>query len=96
VVVAFSKPNQVPWPLRNCWNNVLILMRSLNFIVSHIYREGNIVADNLANEVSLWILCIFGMFYLAVLDSLFVGINQDSLTLDLSLFSRSFGLVPSL
>jgi ribonuclease HI len=51
VVAAFKNPsNLVPWPLRNRWKNVQVLVRSLNFIVSHICREGNKVADLFANQ----------------------------------------------
>lgn len=49
VVLAFKKSNQVPWSLRNRWNNVSLLFRKVDFIISHIYREGNKVADSFAN-----------------------------------------------
>jgi ribonuclease HI len=51
VVAAFKNPSKsVPWPLRNRWKNVLVMIRSLNFIVSHLCREGNQVADLFANH----------------------------------------------
>jgi ribonuclease HI len=51
VVAAFNNPSKpVPWPLRNRWRNVLVMIQSLNFIVSHICREGNKVADLFANH----------------------------------------------
>jgi hypothetical protein len=51
VVAAFRNPSKfVPWPLRNPWKNVLVLVRSLNFIISHICREGNQVADLFASQ----------------------------------------------
>ncbi|GAU20130.1 hypothetical protein TSUD_351920 [Trifolium subterraneum] len=51
VVTAFKNPAKpVAWPFRNRWENVLVMARSLNFIVSHICREGNEVADLLANH----------------------------------------------
>lgn len=50
VVLAFKNSNQNPRPLRNRWNNVKILLRHMNFIISHIYREGNQVEDTLANK----------------------------------------------
>jgi hypothetical protein len=40
----------VPWPLRNRWRNVLVMIKGLNFIVSNICREGNMVADLFANQ----------------------------------------------
>lgn len=36
----------VPWNLRAQWR---VTLRELNFIVSHIYRQGNRVADRLAS-----------------------------------------------
>ncbi|GAU28119.1 hypothetical protein TSUD_295560 [Trifolium subterraneum] len=51
VVTAFKNPAKpVAWQLRNRWKNVLVMARSLNFIVSHICREGNEVAGLLANH----------------------------------------------
>jgi ribonuclease HI len=50
VVAAFKNPNkQIAWPLRNRWRNALWMIGQMNFIVSHIYREGNGVADLIAN-----------------------------------------------
>ncbi|XP_058776007.1 uncharacterized protein LOC131650311 [Vicia villosa] len=39
VVLAFSKPDIVPWTLRNRWENVIHHTRSINFSITHIYRE---------------------------------------------------------
>jgi ribonuclease HI len=51
MVAAFKNPSKsVPWPLRNRWKNVQVLVRSFNLIVSHICREGNKVADLFANQ----------------------------------------------
>jgi ribonuclease HI len=50
VVAAFKNPNKpIAWPLRNRWNNVLLKTSQMNFIVTHVYREGNKVADLVAN-----------------------------------------------
>jgi ribonuclease HI len=50
VVNAFTKPNKtVAWLLRNRWNNMLGLLAQMNCIVTHVYREGNVAADLLAN-----------------------------------------------
>jgi ribonuclease HI len=50
VVLAFKNPDfHVAWALRNRWHNALVLLRQMNFVVSHIFREGNVVADCLAN-----------------------------------------------
>jgi ribonuclease HI len=51
VVSAFNNPSRpVAWHLRNRWNNVLVLLRQMNCVITHIYREGNQVADMLANH----------------------------------------------
>jgi len=49
VMLAFSSSFVVPWCIRNKWANCLYKTRLMNFIVSHIYREGNTCADFLAN-----------------------------------------------
>ncbi|KAK2452776.1 hypothetical protein QL285_000540 [Trifolium repens] len=49
VVQAFNDTSLVPWRLRNRWFNCSILIKSMNLIVSHIYREDNTCADGLAN-----------------------------------------------
>jgi ribonuclease HI len=50
VVNAFkNQDNCVAWPLRNRWKNALTKTRQMNFLVSHVYREGNKVADLVAN-----------------------------------------------
>jgi ribonuclease HI len=51
VASAFQSPNRtVPWVLRNRWKNVLHMVDSMNCIVTHIFREGNQVADLIANH----------------------------------------------
>jgi ribonuclease HI len=51
VVAAFHNPNKpVAWCLSNRWKNALYMTTQMNFMVSHIYREGNQVADLLANH----------------------------------------------
>ncbi|PNX92034.1 ribonuclease H [Trifolium pratense] len=49
VVLALKSAFRVPWALRNSWHNCLLLTHSMNFIVSHIFREENFCADGLAN-----------------------------------------------
>ena len=41
--------SQVPWTYRNRWLAALDTLRTMTFRVSHIYREGNSVADALAS-----------------------------------------------
>jgi hypothetical protein len=50
VVSAFQNTSiDVPWSLRNRWRNALVKFTHLNGMISHIFREGNQVADSLAN-----------------------------------------------
>jgi ribonuclease HI len=51
VVAAFNNPEKpVAWQLRNRWRNVMFMFRQMNCVVTHIYREGNQVADSLVNH----------------------------------------------
>jgi ribonuclease HI len=50
VVATFKNPvKPVAWPLRNRLKNVMFVLSQMNCIVTHIFREGNSVADLLAN-----------------------------------------------
>jgi ribonuclease HI len=49
VTLAFRSSSCIPWGLRNRWQNCIARLRSMRFVVSHIYREGNSCADGLAN-----------------------------------------------
>ena len=49
VFLAFKYAKIVPWSLRNRWNNCLFLLSMFNFNFSHIYRDGNHCADQVAN-----------------------------------------------
>ncbi|XP_062028777.1 uncharacterized protein LOC133744735 [Rosa rugosa] len=53
VVQYFKNPNLIPWRLRIAWYNCLYLTRMIHFRVSHTFREGNTVADALANHGAL-------------------------------------------
>ncbi|KAL6187367.1 hypothetical protein ACLB2K_038766 [Fragaria x ananassa] len=44
-----SRSFSPPWNLRVRWNNCLSIIRQMNFRCSHIFREGNMVADKMAN-----------------------------------------------
>jgi hypothetical protein len=51
VVSAFQNPEKpVPWSLSNRWKNVLHMTKSMIFNVTHIFREGNQVADLFTNH----------------------------------------------
>ncbi|GAU23975.1 hypothetical protein TSUD_327760 [Trifolium subterraneum] len=49
VVLAFMSPHIIPWQLKNRWLNCITKINSMNFCISHIYREGNHCADKLAS-----------------------------------------------
>jgi len=49
VNLTFKSNSVVPWCLRNKWQNCLVRLRNMRFVVSHIYREANACADSLAN-----------------------------------------------
>lgn len=48
VVNAFKDASLVPWRIRVSWNNCIILTRKMQFMVSHICREGNICTDKVS------------------------------------------------
>jgi len=60
VVLAFKNDGVVPWNLRNRWFNCRMLISEMNFVISHIYREGSECADRLTNlgldiqSISYW------------------------------------------
>ena len=41
-----NKIESLLWKIKNRWIRPLNMTKQLNVIVSHIYREGNCVADN--------------------------------------------------
>ncbi|KAK2441965.1 hypothetical protein QL285_013197 [Trifolium repens] len=47
-VLAFNSNSLVPWAIRNRWQNCKLLTEKINFMITHIYREGNDIADCLA------------------------------------------------
>ena len=49
LLLAFKNHPMIPWALRNRWLNCIEITKGMNFILSHIYREGNNCADSLAN-----------------------------------------------
>ncbi|PRQ16504.1 putative ribonuclease H-like domain-containing protein [Rosa chinensis] len=49
VLTFLRSPHMVPWQLRVEWGNCLHWISHMHFRSSHIYREGNQVADALAN-----------------------------------------------
>jgi len=47
--LALKSPIIVPWELKNRWLNCMRKLNSMQFILTHIYREDNHYADKLAN-----------------------------------------------
>ncbi|KAG4936816.1 hypothetical protein JHK82_051034 [Glycine max] len=47
-VAPFSSVVSVPWRIWNRWKRCIDLRKSMNFVVSLIFREGNDSADKLA------------------------------------------------
>ncbi|KAH6758908.1 hypothetical protein C2S51_019143 [Perilla frutescens var. frutescens] len=50
VSLLSSRSLQVPWVVKARWRAVLDFISHIHFCVSHIYREGNSVADILASH----------------------------------------------
>ena len=49
VVLASKNLGLIPCVLRNRWKNCLILLQQMNYVITHIFREGNNFADKLAS-----------------------------------------------
>ena len=47
--LALKSPNIVPWKIKNKWLSCVRKLDSMQFILTHIYREGNYCADKLEN-----------------------------------------------
>lgn len=45
----FQSPSLVPWRLLTRWNDGMSLLRDSQIRITHIFREGNTLADALAN-----------------------------------------------
>ena len=60
VVNLFKKnSSKILWKLQNRWHRVIKFASEINVVVSHTFREGNAVADKLANlatsrQQSMW------------------------------------------
>jgi ribonuclease HI len=48
VTLALKSPQIIPWQLKLRWTKCMSTLHAMNFIISHIYREGNHCADKLA------------------------------------------------
>ena len=54
-----KKSGKIPWKLNNRWHRAMKFASEINVVVSHIFREGNAVADKLSNlatkrQQSMW------------------------------------------
>ena len=45
VIHYFTSPNLVPWCLKVHWANCIYVKKQTNFYISHVFREGNSIAD---------------------------------------------------
>lgn len=50
VVKAFKTGLGVPWRMKIRWHNCLLYCTSITFICTHVFREGNMIADALAKN----------------------------------------------
>ena len=50
VQMVTKRDLEAPWQLRSRWKNCLQMLNGKQFLITHIHREGNKVADCLANS----------------------------------------------
>lgn len=48
-MMTFKNAALIPWALRNRWMNFQEMINGMNFMVTHIFKNGNTCADDLAN-----------------------------------------------
>lgn len=48
VKVLRSSSESIPWRIKSCWEKYAKIRPNINVFVTHIYREGNSIADKLA------------------------------------------------
>ncbi|KAH6770666.1 hypothetical protein C2S52_015469 [Perilla frutescens var. hirtella] len=72
VKLLSSRFLQVPWFLKARWRRVLEYLSSIHFCVSHIYREGNRVADLLASSI------VSHGFWFSVVPCIVDAVKQDN------------------
>jgi hypothetical protein len=91
----FSSSTLVPWILGNRWLNCLKLTRNINFVVSHVFRQGNQCADGLANiGLSIDRLTVWYDIFLLKLGVVLLIIDWENLVLEYVKMFGGFGLVP--
>lgn len=42
-----STGDNIPWRIKACWDKFATIRQNLNYSVTHIYRDGNSIADML-------------------------------------------------
>lgn len=95
VVLEFTKPSKVPWILSNRWENALHYTRSIWFIATFIFREGNHCKDRLANiGLHVYDFNWWDVIHIDILNGIFSKLYWASLLYNFS--SRAFSLVPSI
>jgi hypothetical protein len=53
-ILAFKSCNIIPWQLHNRWFNCMIKLRSMHYVVSHIFRDGNHKLANLGLALNVF------------------------------------------
>jgi hypothetical protein len=48
VVLAFKSSSFIPWSIKTRWLNCQKIASGMNLMVTHVFREGNDIADTLA------------------------------------------------
>nr|ABN05677.1 Ribonuclease H, related [Medicago truncatula] len=77
VLLAFKSVSMVPWSVRNRWDNYVAITRQMNFIVPHVFKEGNCCAHR-----SVW------MWFTIKLEQISLEIGLEKKTF---IWSLAFG-----
>jgi ribonuclease HI len=97
VVSTFNQPsNPVAWQLRNRWKNAMFMMSEMHCVITHIYREGNQIADLLLIMLYPFHLLYFGMIPLCLLVNVWIGTKMGYLALDFVLLNGVLVYIPSI
>jgi len=76
VTLAYKSSAIVPWRFRNRWNDCIVLLRDMNFVISRIYRDSNGVVDRL---VAIGLSSSRFVWFNAILNFGLVLYNQNRL-----------------
>ncbi|KAK2357678.1 hypothetical protein QL285_094926 [Trifolium repens] len=75
---------------------LVFIVSQKNFMVTHIYREGNQVADLMANHGLSFLPLFFDLISPCLLGTVMLETNNGFLILEYVLLRWGFGLVPIL